>query len=65
VLTLPVPGVEGPAAYDQETICFERIGVRKFRLILGTRRDVTSWKRQSEAIDGSFRMTSGREWGVF
>lgn len=65
VLTLPVPGVEGPPAYDQETICFEQIGVRKFRLILGTRRDVTNWKRQSEAIDGAFRMTSGREWGVF
>lgn len=65
VLTLPVPGTEGPAAYDQETICFERIGVRKFRLVLGTRRDTIDWKRQSKAIDGYFQMSSGREWGVF
>ena len=65
VLTLPVPGVEGPAAYNQETICFERIGVRQFRLVVGAPRDVTRWKRRSEALDGYFRMNSGREWGVF
>lgn len=65
VLTLPLPGGEGPAAYDQKTICFEQIGVRQFRLVLGNRRDVTRWRRQSKAIDGYFRMPSGREWGVF
>ena len=65
VMTLPLPGVDGPAAYDQETVCFERIGVRQFRLVLGAPRDVTRWKRQSDTLDGHFRMNSGREWGVF
>lgn len=65
VLTLPVPGTEGPAAYDQKAIHFERIGVRQFRLVLGLPKDVTRWKKQSEAIGGHFRMSSGREWGVF
>ena len=65
VLTLPVPRVEGPAAYDQETICFERTGVRQFRLVLGAHRDVTRWKRKSKEIGGFLRMNSGREWGVF
>ena len=65
VLTLPVPGGEGPAAYDQETICFERTGVCQFRVTLGRHRDVTQWKRMSQQIDGFFQMSSGREWGVF
>ena len=65
VLTLPVPGADGPAAYSRETICFERIGVRRFRLVLGAPRDLTRWKRRSEGIDGYFRMSRGREWGVF
>ena len=65
VLTLPVPGVEGPAAYDQRVICFEQIGVRQFRLVMGTQRDIARWKRKSNAINGFFRMSSGREWGVF
>ena len=65
VLTLPVPGVDGPAAYDQEVICFERAGVRQFRLVMGAHRDVARWIRKSNAIDGFFRMSSGREWGVF
>ena len=65
VLTLPVPGVEGPAAYDQEVLCFQQTGVRQFRLVVGTHRDIGRWKRSSNAIDGLFRMSSGREWGVF
>ena len=65
VLTLPVPQAGGPAAYDQETICFERTGVRQFRLVLGAHHDVRRWKRKSRKIGGFFRMSSGREWGVF
>ena len=66
VLTLPLPGSHGPAKYDQETLCFEQIGLRRFRLTVGRRRDVASWKRRSKAVEGHFRMSSGgREWGVF
>ncbi len=65
VQTLPIPGTEGPAKYDQETICFERIGVRRFRLLIGNSREKSRWKRASRAIDGAFKMKSGREWGVF
>ena len=66
VLTLPLPGSHGPARYDQETLCFEQIGLRRFRLTVGRRREVASWKQRSKAVDGHFRMSSGgREWGVF
>lgn len=65
VLTLPVPGVDGPAAYDQRVVCFEQTGVRQFRLVVGTHRDIARWRRKSTAIDGFFRMSSRREWGVF
>lgn len=65
VLTLPVPGQQGPTTYNQKAVCFERIGVRHFRLTLGTSQHVANWKRKSKAIKGHFRMSSGREWGVF
>ena len=65
VLTLPVPGVGGPATYDQQVVSFEQTGVRQFRLVMGTRRDIALWKRKSSAIEGFFRMSSGREWGVY
>ncbi len=68
VLTLPVPESEGPASYDQEVLMFERLNVRAggcYKLVLGTLQDVARWKRASTRIDGLFRMTSGREWGVF
>lgn len=65
VLGLPIPGTEGPAKYDQETLCFERTGVRQFRLTIGSGGDVATWRRRSKIIDGHFKMSSGREWGVF
>lgn len=65
VLTLPVPGDGGPAAYDQETLLFTRIGVRRFNLELAQNGDVTRWRRRSQTIGAAFRMSSGREWGVF
>ena len=65
VLTLPVPGVEGPDSYNRKTICFEQIGVRRFRLVLGVPHESARWKRQSKKVDGYFRMSSGRKWGVF
>lgn len=65
VLTLPIPGTEGPTKYDQKTLCFSRIGPRKFRLELGKKSNVPQWKRKSRSIDGLFKMRSGRKWGVY
>ena len=71
VLTLPIPGTEGPAQYDQETLRFERKGIRKFRLHVGRAGDKSSWRQRSKRIDAAFRMkkgraaTIGREWGVY
>lgn len=65
VLGLPIPGAEGPAKYDQETLCFERTGIRRFRLSVGSSGDVAIWRRRSKSIDGYFKMRRGREWGVF
>ena len=65
VLTLPVPGEEGPEAYDQRTLHFTRVGVREFNLSIGTPVEVRKWKRRSATIDGSYKMKSGRQWGVY
>ena len=64
VLTLPVP--EEGEAYDQETLHFEQIGVRVFRLTIGSRHDIRLWKRRSKTIEGAFQMKGGRrQWGVY
>jgi len=71
VLTLPIPGMDGPTKYDQETLCFTRTGLYKFSLELGTNLDVSRWKRKSRAINGLFemkrgrKMKKGRKWGVY
>ena len=65
VLTLPVPGEEGPEAYDQRTLHFTRAGVREFNLSIGSPAEVRNWKKRSATIGGSFKMKSGRQWGVY
>ncbi len=65
VLTLPIPGEGGPDKYDQEVLLFRRIGVQRFALSLGRVRDARRWRQESQKVDGFFRMTSGRHWGVF
>ena len=65
VLTLPVPGVDGPEAYDKKILHFEKIGVREFGLTIGNGREIAKWKRASRSISGDFRMQSGRRWGVY
>ncbi len=65
VLTLPAPVTEGPDGYDQRTLLFERIGVRKFRLSLDSGKRQSHWIKQSKKIGADFRMKSGRRWGVF
>jgi len=64
-LVLPIPGDGGPESYDNEVLMFERIGPGIFELMLGTQAEVPSWKRKSQRINASFRMTGGRQWGVF
>lgn len=68
VLSLPIPGTEGPTQYDGKTLLFEQVvdatGVR-YILRVGSTRDRRQWRRTSQQVFGSFKMTSGREWGVF
>lgn len=64
-LVLPIPGADGPTRYDNENLLFERFSPRHFRLSIGTEADRTAWRRRSAGVSGAFRMSSGREWGVF
>ncbi len=68
VLTLPIPGTEGPPRYDGETLLFEQVvdsaGV-KYILQVGSAPDRRTWRNRSRRVSGDFKMTSGREWGVF
>jgi hypothetical protein len=64
-LDLPVPGLDGPASYENEVLRFERIGPGKFRMTVGTPRGIRQWKAASTASGTLYRMRGGREWGVF
>ena len=65
VLTLPVPGQEGPEEYDRKTLHFEQIGVREFELTIGRPAAVRRWKQRSASIAGGFSMKGARRWGVY
>jgi hypothetical protein len=68
VLTLPLPGAEGPTKYDQETLLFEKVSDgRGFRFVLrlAAGGDKRQWRTRSQRVDGAYQMTSGREWGLF
>lgn len=65
VLSLPVPGNGGPPAYDRETLRFEKCANGVFQLHLGSLSEVRAWQRRSGAVEGAFKMTSGRKWGVY
>jgi HKD family nuclease len=64
-LVLPIPGAGGPPAYDNEYLLFRRTKPCVFELTLGTKALKAQWFKRSGAIDGAFKMQSGREWGVF
>ena len=64
-LVLPMPGSDGPAAYDNTYLLFKTVGLRRFQLFVGSAADRSAWLKKSKAIDGAFKMSSGREWGVF
>ena len=64
-INLPIPGAGGPNSYDGKFLLFRQLDPRTFSLSLGTPADKANWAKKSRAIDGAFKMTSGREWGVF
>ena len=64
-LNLPVPGTVGPAAYDNKFLLFREVAPHLFRLTIGTKSEKSEWVKNSKAIDAYFKMSSGREWGVF
>ena len=63
VLTLPVP--EQGQAYDQQTLHFEQVGVREFKLTIGNKAESRRWKRRSQSVEGHLPMKSSRLWGVY
>ncbi len=64
-LVLPIPGAGGPPVYDNAYLLFRRVKPGAFELIIGTKTLKALWLKRSGAIDGAFKMQSGREWGVF
>jgi hypothetical protein len=64
-LVLPIPDAGGPPAYDNENLLFRRVKPGVFELTIGTKANKARWIKMSTDIGGKFRMTSGREWGVF
>jgi HKD family nuclease len=64
-LDLPIPKVEGPSSYSNQTLLFTRESSNSFRLTVGTAGDVAKWKAKSKAAGTLFKMRSGREFGVF
>ncbi len=64
-LVLPIPDVGGPPAYDNKYLLFRKIKPRIFELIIGSKAMKNRWRKNSTAIDATFKMSSGREWGVF
>lgn len=64
-LVLPVPGAGAPAAYDNEYLLFHRWRPGGFELSIGTKAMKNQWLKNSSTINAAFKMSSGREWGVF
>jgi HKD family nuclease len=64
-LVLPIPVNDGPASYDDKFILFRAVGPRRFEVALGSTANRSTWLKKSNAISGAFKMTSGRQWGVF
>lgn len=64
-LVLPVPGLGAPPAYDNECLLFKRLSPGRFKLSIGSKALKSQWLKKSQAVDGAFKMSSGREWGVF
>lgn len=64
-LVLPIPDDDGPQSYDNKVLHFKAVGIRKFELRVSPISQILRFRKKSEAVDGAFKMKSGREWGVF
>jgi HKD family nuclease len=64
-LNLPIPGVETPATYGNQTLLFRRRPDGTYDLSVGTQEDVAEWKARSTAQASIYEMRGGREYGVF
>ena len=64
-LVLPIPGDEGPDSYDNRVLYFRTIGPRQFELKVLECTQLPNFRKKSAAVEGAFKMKSGREWGVF
>lgn len=64
-LNLPMPAVVGPPVYDNQPLLFQQVGLHSFNLTVGTLADKATWMKKSEAIGAYFKMSQGREFGVF
>lgn len=64
-LDLPIPALEGPPTYQNQTLLFARETPTSFRLSVGDAPEIATWKARSRAAGTLFRMQSGREFGVF
>ncbi|WP_295543438.1 hypothetical protein [uncultured Thiohalocapsa sp.] len=64
-LVLPIPGDEGPQSYNNKILHFRAVGPRRFELQVFENKKLSSFRKKSKAVDGAFKMKSGREWGVF
>lgn len=64
-LVLPIPGDDGPQSYDNKVLHFRAVGPRKFELSVHQASQISKFRKKSDAVDGAFKMKSGREWGVF
>lgn len=61
---LPVPGWYGPVTYDGQVAHFEWNG-EVFVVTLGTRADVSRWKKSSGQQGMIYSMTQGRQFGFY
>ena len=64
-LDLPIPGLEGPPSYRDQTLLFTRKSARSYRLTVGTRTEVAGWRSRSRAAGTLYQMRGGRAFGVF
>lgn len=63
-LDLPAPGPGGPPTYENQVLLFTRLRSGVFGLTIGNPAQIAEWKRLSARASSSYRMNSGREWGV-
>jgi HKD family nuclease len=64
-LTLPLPGNPGPQTYRNQTLLFSKRSDGAFDLYVGNDNDITHWKERSRNQGTTFKMKSGRQYGVF